>query len=342
MDTVTIYADSKNRDSNLYPSGNSYVLHLTNPLTDIVQVDLVSLKVPNTQYNLDDGTAALTFNGTVLNLTPGFYTAAGLVDEINLRLATQFSNVRWESFDGRFLFQNNGPFTIVVSNSISKILGMKAGTHTGVLASSDPAYAQSLAAAAYYIKSQTIVDLSVDEYLFLDINELRTPTTGEALAMNPNGSGTYSGGNARNSFAMIPMSINSGTIKSFSEGGDYAIKVEYPHPINKISRLTVNWIDGNGNSVDFHGFNNNSFILRFHKAKREEPPPPPPVDMVELRRIMEDMITIQKPKEPEVKRPLVGRWTLIIFLLVAAIGYYTLNRVRAVAPVVVPPPVQRV
>jgi hypothetical protein len=99
MDTVTIYADSKNRDANLYPSGNSYVLHLTNPLTDIVQVDLVSLKVPNTQYNLDDGTAALTFNGTVMNLTPGFYTAAGLVEEINLRLATQFSNVKWESFD---------------------------------------------------------------------------------------------------------------------------------------------------------------------------------------------------------------------------------------------------
>jgi hypothetical protein len=342
MDIVTVYVDSKNRDSNLYPSGNSYVLHLTNPITDVVQVDLVSAKIPNTQYNLADGTAALTFNGTVMNLIPGYYTAAALVDEINLRLATQFSNVRWESFDGRFLFQNNGPFTLVVSNSISKLLGLTPGTHTSVAASSNPAYAQSLAASAHYIKSAHIVDLTVDEYLFLDINELRTPTTGEALAMNPNGSGTYSGGNARNSFAMIPVSINSGTVKAFSESADYAIKVEYPHPINKISRLTIDWIDGNGNSIDFHGFNNNSFVLRFHKAKKEEPPPPPAVDMVELRRIMEDMITVQKPKEPEVKRPLVGRWTLIIFLLIAAIGYYTLNRVRAVVPSPIVTPVQRV
>jgi hypothetical protein len=141
---------------------------------------------------------------------------------------------------------------------------------------------------------------------------------------------------------MIPVSINSGTVKAFSESADYAIKVEYPHPINKISRLTIDWIDGNGNSIDFHGFNNNSFVLRFHKAKKEEPPPPPAVDMVELRRIMEDMITVQKPKEPEVKRPLVGRWTLIIFLLIAAIGYYTLNRVRAVVPSPIVTPVQRV
>jgi hypothetical protein len=340
MDTVTIYADSKNRDSNLYPYGNTYVLHLTNPITDVVQVDLVSLKVPNTQYNLVDGTAALTFNSTVMNLTPGYYTAAALVDEINARLATQFSNVRWESFDGRFLFQNNGPFTITVSNSISKLLGLEPGVYTGVPASSNPAYAQSLASSAYYIKSSKIVDLTVDEYLFLDIIELRTPSTGEALAINPNGSGTFSGRNARNSFAMIPMSINSGTVKSFSEGGDYPVKVEYPHPINKVSRLTINWIDGNGNSVNFNGFNNNSFVLRFHKAKKEEPPPPPAVDMVELRRIMEDMITIQKPKEPEVKRPLVGRWTLVIFLIVFAIGYYAWSKARAVVPVVAPP-VQR-
>jgi len=336
MEQIIVYADSKNRDANLYPSGNSYVLHLTNPITTVAQVDLVTAKVPNTVFNLTNGTAALNFNGTIMNLVPGYYTASALVDEINARLATQFSNVKWESFDGKFLFQSNGPFTLTVSNSISKMLGMDAKVYTGVPASGDSAYSQTLG-SAYYIKSDKIVDLTVNEYIFLDIIELRTPSTAEAIGMKPDGSGTYTGGNIRNSFASIPMNVNSGAVKSYSESSDYRAEVTYPHPINKIDRLTVRWVDDSGQPVNFNGFNNNSFVLRFHQPKKEKPPPPPPVDMVELRRVMEDMITIQKPKETDVKRPLVGRWTLIIFMIIAALGYYGYNRVRAVAPVIVRP-----
>jgi len=336
MEQIIVYADSKNRDANLYPSGNSYVLHLTNPITTVAQVDLVTAKVPNTVFNLTNGTAALNFNGTIMNLVPGYYTASALVDEINARLATQFSNVKWESFDGKFLFQSNGPFTLTVSNSISKMLGMDAKVYTGVPASGDSAYSQTLG-SAYYIKSDNIVDLTVNEYIFLDIIELRTPSTAEAIGMKPDGSGTYTGGNIRNSFASIPMNVNSGAVKSYSESSDYRAEVTYPHPINKIDRLTVRWVDDSGQPVNFNGFNNNSFVLRFHQPKKEKPPPPPPVDMVELRRVMEDMITIQKPKETDVKRPLVGRWTLIIFMIIAALGYYGYNRVRAVAPVIVRP-----
>jgi hypothetical protein len=40
-----LFADSKNRDVQLYPSGSSYVLHLTTPIKDIERVDLVSARV---------------------------------------------------------------------------------------------------------------------------------------------------------------------------------------------------------------------------------------------------------------------------------------------------------
>ena len=335
MDTVILYADSKNRDANVYPSGSSYVLHLTNPIKNIAQVDLVSAKVPNTVYNLTNGTAALTFGSTVMNFKPGFFNSCALENEINARLATQFSNVKWISTEGKFLFQSNGPFSISISNSISKLIGLPAGTHTGVAASTDPVYAQTLG-SAYYIKSSTMGDFSTNEYIFLDIQELRTPGMAEALAMKSDGSGTFSGGNARNSFAAIPMNVNSGGVKLFSEGADYSMKMEYPHPINVISRLTVSWIDGTGKPVDFRGFENNAFVLRFHQAKKEEPPPPPSVDMVELRRILEDMITVQKPKEPEVKRPLLGRWTLILLTFFAAALYMIYNRLRPVTPLATP------
>ena len=150
--------------------------------------------------------------------------------------------------------------------------------------------------------------------------------------MNRDGSGTFSGLSARNSFAAIPMNVNSGSIKLFSEGADYQMHAEFPHPIDVVSRLTIRWVDANGRLVDFRGFDHNSFVLRFHQPKKEEPPPPPSVDMVELRRILEDMITVQKPKEPEVKRPLVGRWTLVIFLIIAAIGYLVYKRLNPAPP----------
>lgn len=337
MDTVILYADSKNRDANVYPTGSSYVLHLTNPIKNVAQVDLVSAKVPNTVYNLTNGDAALAFGTTVMNLKPGFYNSCALETEINARLATQFSNVKWIGTEGKFLFQSNGPFSITISNSISKLLGFPAGTYNGVTASTDPSYAQTLG-SAYYIKSSTMADFTTNEYVFLDIQELRTPSMAEALSMRSDGSGTFNGGNARNSFAAIPMNVNSGAVKLFAEGADYQMKVEYPHPINVISRLTVSWIDGTGKPVDFRGFDNNAFVLRFHQPKKEEPPPPPSVDMVELRRILEDMITVQKPKEPEVKRPLLGRWTLVILGLFAAAMYMIYNRLRPVTPLAPPVP----
>jgi len=336
METVILYADSKNRDTVLYPSGNSYVLHLTTPIKNVAQVDLVSCKVPNTMYNLTDGTSAITFGSTVMNFKPGFYNAGNLCDEINSRLSTSFSNVKWISSEGKFLFLSNSPFNLTISNSISKLVGIPAGTFSAVSATGDPVYSQ-VYGSAYYIKSNTMVDFSLNEYVFLDIEELRTPGMAGALAMNRDGSGTFSGLNARNSFAAIPMNVNSGSVKLFSEGGDYQMHTEYPHPIDVVSRLTVRWVDASGAPVNFRGFENNAFVLRFHQPEKEEPPPPPSVDMVELRRILEDMITIQKPKEPEVKRPLVGRWTLVIFLIIAAIGYIIYKRLNPTPPAVVTP-----
>ena len=183
-----------------------------------------------------------------------------------------------------------------------------------------------------------MADFSTNEFIFLDIEELRTPTTSEALAMKPDGSGTFTGANARNSFGMIPVNVNSGSVKSFNEGSDYEIKIEYPHPIDVISRLTIRWVDASGQLVNFNGSENNAALIRFHQDKKEPPPPPPEIDKVELRRILEDMITVQKPQKEEEKRPLVGRWTLVIFLILAVIVYYYTRRVSAVVPVVQGPP----
>jgi hypothetical protein len=60
--------------------------------------------------------------------------------------------------------------------------------------------------------------------------------------------------------------------------------------------------------------------------------------MVELRRILEDMITVKKPKESDVKRPLVGRWTLMILFVLLVGGYLIYKATRPVAAVLMPRP----
>ena len=76
--SVLLFADSRNRDLTLYPSGNSYVLHLTTPVKNIERVDLVSARVPNTIPNLSRGSTVLSINSSNVSLNTGFYSVYGL------------------------------------------------------------------------------------------------------------------------------------------------------------------------------------------------------------------------------------------------------------------------
>jgi hypothetical protein len=42
-----VYVDSDNRNQTLWPDSNSYTLHLTNPILNISEVELVSAQLPN-------------------------------------------------------------------------------------------------------------------------------------------------------------------------------------------------------------------------------------------------------------------------------------------------------
>ena len=322
METRIIYVDSKNRDTQLYPSGSNYTLHLTDQVKNVTRVDLISAKVPNTIWNLTGSTNVLTFNNTSMNISPGFYSATGIQTEIKNRLPAG-SNITWLSNEGKFFFQSSTPFTLTVNNaSLAQMIGFSPNVlYSSELVINSPVYNQVLPISDFYLKSPTIVEFSVNQFLFLDIQELRNPRMIEAVGLARDGSGTYSGSNARNTFAMIPLNVNSGCSKTFTENGDYIVSIEYPQPIDKLSRLTITWTDDTGKVVNFNGHETNSFILRFWTEEKKPLPPPPPLQDVEIKRIIDAMTALPKPKEPE-KRPLVGRWTIWLILIMALIGYF--------------------
>ena len=329
-----VYADSTNRDTLLYPSGNSYTLHLTTPAKSVTRVDLVAAKVPNAMYNINNGLNVIEVGTTTFSIPPGFYSAYGIADALSVRIGLE---VKYLPDEGKLWFFNGvSPFTLqMISPEIQRVCGFKSNTaYTATLTTLNPAYASG--PAGYFIKSDLVVDLSTNEFVFLDIDELRTTQVTDSKALVGE---TYSGQTIRSTFAMIPMDVGSGCIKNFKEDHDYVISITYPQPISKLSRLTVRWYDKYGQLLNFNGFENNAFVLRVHEM------PPSPEDEepeeksksiteLELQRLIESLIPPPAPPKPEVKKIVIPRYLMyLILILIGSVCAFTLWKAYQTPPV---------
>ena len=319
--TLLLFADSKNRDVQLYPSGSSYVLHLTRPVKDIERVDLVSARVPNTCYNLTAGSNVMALNSSNVSMNQGFYSVYGLAQA----LTTATLTLDYLPDEGHFIFSSSTPFTIYIhSQELATMLGMARGTTlTSALATStDPSYA-----TRYIIRSSTLVNMSLNEYVFLDIDELRTPSHVDTGSINGS-NGTITGSNANRNFAPITMDVGSACIKNFHECKDYSVSVTYPEPIGSLQRLTVRWVDKSGAPLDFRGWETNAFVLRLHirdtdvREKEEDLNElGNRVAQLELKRILDEQTLKPAPVTPKKKTPF-GKWTVLVVLALFALGYW--------------------
>ena len=265
---LIVFADSIQRDTTLYPSGNSYTIHLTNPIKNITKVDLVSAVVPNTMYNLTSTSNVLQVDTSNIFLNPGFYSTTSLVTAFNksVQVSLELATMTYLPGEGKFIFYGNLASVTCLTSDISKLLGLPLGTTTASALSSNQEFAGMWPSATTYVKSASVVNMSINEYVWLDIAEFRTPLTVDAkqLSLKAWGQVTTSGSTAATSFALIPMDVSSGVYKSFKEESDYRVSVEFPSRIDSIERLTVTWRDRYGNPLNFNGLDTNSFGVRVH------------------------------------------------------------------------------
>jgi hypothetical protein len=275
-----VFASSDLRDSNLYPDGNSYTLHMTLPVKNISKIDLVSAHFPNSMYNITKSSNVISINGT-----SNIFMYAGRYDQVSLALTLTSAGftTTYVKAEGHFLISNVSSYNFVVTNSeLANLMGFVTNkTYTLVPADpkKDPLYPTS-----NIVRSDFIANLTMNDYMFLDIEELRTPNN---LSTGPLYKNTINGTNVNTMFAPI-MIKNShlSAVTNFMETKDILLTAHYPEPIASIDRLTIRWRDKNGDILNFHGLNSNSFILRFHvndgNERMKEFQLPPPVPMVDF------------------------------------------------------------
>jgi hypothetical protein len=331
-----IFADATNRDVTLYPSGNNYTLFLSSPLRNIERVDLVSARVPNTMYNLTNGSnifVITTSTQTVpVSIAPGFYSVYELASAV-----TGLITMTYLTWAGKFVFSSLVPFTVQTSKAFADLSGFEHGTLTSALA---PANLPTFAGQNVLVASG-LPHMNPLDQIFLDIDELRTPhhmyTGSLTSARNQVGSQsltqvTVTGANAERAFAPITMDVGSGCMKHFSENKDYVVSVVYPEPIRSLQRLTIRWLDGSGLPLNFNGADWNSFILRVHLQ-----PPPEPEDEeedalekrvtdLEIKRMVDDALAKEKPPQKPSKKTRFGKWTVVLLALLVLLGWVVYKR----------------
>lgn len=281
METHYLVVNSNLRDTTLYPSGNSYTMHLTNPIHDITRVELIQASVPNVIQNLPDGTNAIALDGSTFSLPNGFYSANGLAAEVQnaIEPVTNVS-VTYLSNEGKYLFSRptadpNGNFTLTLSSTLATLMGFTsttAGPSASVTNDTPPTTFALYANNDRYqnttfLKSDQLVNLTADNYVYLDINELNTSRMQQAQKIETN---SFSTSASQNNFGPIVLDVSSGAIKHFSETSDYEYGVDYYPPISQLSRVTVRWRKTDGTPINFQGLNENSFMIKVTSKFRKD------------------------------------------------------------------------
>lgn len=265
VEVKNLFVSSENRDTTIYPSGNTYVVELNTPIKDIRRVELLYASVPNTIYNLSNGSDVVTVDSDTFSIPGGFYSGSGLATELTNAINTVSGvTVTYLQNEGKFLFTKATSFDLDINTSeMRNLLGLVENNSSITVASigsgTIPLYSDnSRYNGKHFVKSSTIADLQPDQGIFLDVEEFRTLYNEDA---------SRDGQSMRRTFGIIPMDVNGGQIKNFKKTSDYDMVVDYTYPIRKLDRLTINWVNRLGLPVNFNGKNDNSFLLRLHTLR---------------------------------------------------------------------------
>lgn len=250
-DKVTRYVvlDSRDRNSEKYPSPNQYVFTLPETFYNVTCARLLTAEMPASffVFTADRGNTSMTviLNGTshTVTIENGNYSFTTMATALKSALEAAFAGSTFTvTFNGATL-----KCSISTSNASDVIAVDTTGLSTSAATQWGLAYylgfqRDVVAQGTGSITAPGLSNMNPELYVMLDIEEL-----GSVVEAGIEGSG---GTQSNRAFAKIPLNVSSFQYSYF----DKAITANYQAPpVGKLNSLHIRWRFHDGTLVDFQG-----------------------------------------------------------------------------------------
>jgi len=118
MENYLITVDSSERDTNLYPTSQDYIVEFNKPLYNIESINLTSARVPLTQYVIDGHNNVFVIDTVEYYLTNGDYTTGDkLANQVKNDIsASAVNTVSYDEDTNKLTFSGPSDFTFEFDN----------------------------------------------------------------------------------------------------------------------------------------------------------------------------------------------------------------------------------
>lgn len=241
--------DSKDRNYDLFPYPNNYILKLGTTYKDIYSIELISAILPKSNYVINSYNNTIIFNeggsDITVSIESGNYTISTLLSTIKSAMDTAGSltyTLSNNTLNNKITISATGTFsllfdggeenyydgetrTIYPENSIAPVLGFSRSDYTGL--------------SSY--TGENMYNLLGENYVLLYIKDLE------------NLKGSVVSNVIHDNFCKIQLNVDNTTFKYYTEEADYISKKLYNPVLAKLDRLTIKFYTYNGDLYDFNG-----------------------------------------------------------------------------------------
>jgi len=127
MEKYILVVDSSERDTNVYTEPNDYTVFLNRPLYNVTKIELVSARIPLSQYIVDAHNNIVIVDSVSYTITPGNYaTGTALAAQLKTDLnPSVINNVTYDDDTQKLSFKGTTQFTMEfnIPTSLSEVMG---------------------------------------------------------------------------------------------------------------------------------------------------------------------------------------------------------------------------
>lgn len=133
--TYILDVDSSQRDIDLYPNTNDYIININRPLYNISKIKLITARIPLAQYTIDSYNSNVTYDDTLIelherNYLTGNALASNVQEQFRDELNENSINVDFDSNTSSLTFSNTTNFSLNFDYaSPASVFGFLPGTY---------------------------------------------------------------------------------------------------------------------------------------------------------------------------------------------------------------------